>query len=141
MDKNTQTMIGSIIGIIIFAVVSLVLSNLNWNISYADQLMKGAQEINKTCPRMIDQDTQLDNVVTGPGKRFTYNYTLVNNTAESLNIERLKNHQNHSIIHSVRTNPCMEDLRKNEVYLIYSYKDKDKKNLFDIHITPDDYKN
>ncbi len=37
--------------------------------------MEIASEINKSCPMMIDKETQFDNALAMPGKVFQYNYT------------------------------------------------------------------
>ena len=40
-------------------------------------MMAAASEINKTCPIMVDQYTQLDNALALPDNSFQYNYTLI----------------------------------------------------------------
>jgi hypothetical protein len=39
--------------------------------------MAAANELNKSCLMMVDQDTRLDNAVALPENVFQYNYTLI----------------------------------------------------------------
>ena len=50
-----------------------------------------AADINKRggFPKMIDAETRLDRVSGGPGKKLTYNYTLVNLRANQVNLAAL----------------------------------------------------
>jgi hypothetical protein len=42
-----------------------------------DALLKAeADKVNKSAPHMLDEETRLDGALAGPGKRFTYLYTL-----------------------------------------------------------------
>lgn len=99
-----------------------------------------ASEMNKLCPFMVDKDTRLDNTVGGIGKNFTYNYTLVNYTAEQIQIDQLVSVMKPRMVNMVKTNPDMKEFRKNKITIIYSYKDKNGRFLKNIEITPNDYK-
>ena len=50
------------------------LSNDDWGVV----LGKLSDEINKTCPKMIDKETRLDNSVALSNRTIQYNYTLLN---------------------------------------------------------------
>jgi hypothetical protein len=102
-------------------------------------MMSAANELNKSCPLMVDQDTRLDNAIALPDNKFQYNYTLVNFEKESLNVDELKGNLVPSIINNVKTNPGMKIFRDNNATIVYSYKDKKSIFLFEIIITPDQY--
>lgn len=141
MNKNVKTTVGLIIGFIIgFTIVELVMNSLRSPASFDKQLMIIAEKLNKTCPFMVDRDTRLDNAIGGPGKNFTYNYTVVNYAAEEIDADQVKSNIYPAMLNDIKTNPDIEIFRKNEVTLIYKYKDKNGKFLFDIEISPEDYK-
>jgi len=102
-------------------------------------LMETASEINKSCPIMIDNATRLDNAIALPDNVFQYNYTLVNMTKDSININELKGYIEPTIINFVKTNPDMQTIRDNKVTVNYYYKDKVGVYLFTISVKPEQY--
>ncbi|MUP39139.1 hypothetical protein [Labilibaculum euxinus] len=102
-------------------------------------LMVTASELNKTCPVMIDNATRLDNTIALPGNVFQYNYTLIDMSKDSVNIEELKAYLEPTIINFVKTNPDMQILRDNKVQVNYYYKDKSGVYLFTISVKPEQY--
>lgn len=141
MNKNLKNSIGSIVGVIIGAVVIKVVMNyFNPPVTFDQQLMNAAEEINKTCPFMIDKDTRLDSAIGGPGKTFKYNYTIINYAVEELNVEQLKSELAPDIINNVKTSPEMETFRENEVTIVYNYNDKNGNHLLQLKVIPGDYK-
>jgi hypothetical protein len=102
-------------------------------------LMRFASEYNKNCPIFVDKDTRLDNIITFPGKKIQYNYTLVNVNADYFNYSELKANLEPVIAANVRTSPEMKWLREKKTVFIYSYKDKNGVFMFKINITPDIY--
>ena len=141
MSKNTLSIIGAIIGVVVASIIArYIFSGQQGNISFETQLMKAAEEVNKICPYMVDSETRLDNALGGPGKKFIYNYTLINYLSEELDLEQLKSSIYPSILNTVKTNPDMATFRDNDVVLVYRYKDKENMFLFDIEIGPEEYK-
>ncbi|MEO6902126.1 MAG: hypothetical protein ABI315_03150 [Bacteroidia bacterium] len=106
---------------------------------YDKAMMKIANEINKSCPVMVDSITRLDNAVALPGNVFQYNYTGINMVKESVDIEAMKNYLEPTTINFVKTNPDMQMVRDNKVTVNYYYKDKKGVYLFTISVTPEKY--
>lgn len=109
------------------------------NSSY-DKLMIGvANEINSSCPIMIDSDTRLDNSVALPDKVFQYNYTLVNIEKEKIDSQEMKNFLEPRIKNFVKTSPQMKAQRDLKTTINYSYSDKKGVFAFLISVTPEMY--
>jgi hypothetical protein len=98
-----------------------------------------ANEINKTCPIMVDNATRLDNSIALPNNVFQYNYTLVMMVKDSINLNDLRNYLEPRILNDVKTNPGMKFIRDNKVTVNYSYKDMTGVNLFTISVSPEQY--
>ena len=140
MNKTAKATIGTVIGAIIGALIYQLTVNFIFTPpSFDEQLMKAAEEINKNCPFMVDQDTRLDNAIAGPGKLFIYNYTLINWVEEELNKDELKEYIRPILINNMITSEDMRSFRENRVSLKYNYKDKLGVHLFSVTIDPSDY--
>jgi hypothetical protein len=135
--------------IIITAIVFAISSSLagfgvryftNKNNTFDKQLMRIASELNKTCPIMVDKDTQLDNSIALPDNIFQYNYTLVNHSRNELNIEQLQNTVTPRILNNIKTNEGLKYFRNNKVTMSYSYNDKNGVFLFVLKFKYKDYK-
>lgn len=107
--------------------------------SFDKQMMQVAGELNKTCPIMVDAETRLDNTVALPDKIFTYNYTLINQVKDSINVEELKKYLTPIITNNMKTNPIMKFYRDNKITMSYYYKDKQGVFLLSIDVTPVQY--
>jgi hypothetical protein len=103
-------------------------------------LHKASQEINKMCPMFVDKDTRLDNTIVLTDKTIQYNYTLVNLTKKSLNVDDLKQKFIPFLLKGARTNPGLKLFRDRKVTLSYYYRDKNGEFIFDYKITPNLYK-
>lgn len=137
---NRNKLIGIAIGVIAFFTTSYLVQNLLFKQpKFEDNLAKIANEVNKTCPKMIDQDTRLDNVVAHSNNKFQYNYTLVNLSAET--VDTIKFHQlvDANIINNVKSNPDLKIYRDNKTTIGYLYKDFSGNYLMRISVTPEMY--
>jgi hypothetical protein len=105
------------------------------------EMMAYASELNKSCPVMIDNATRFDNAMALPGNIFQYNYTLVSMVKDSLNIEKLKNYIEPTIINFVKSNPDMKTVRDHRSTLNYYYKDRTGIYLFTVTVKPEQYTN
>ncbi len=101
-------------------------------------LESAAQEVNKTCPRNVDAETRLDKTEAGPGKTFTYQYTLINRTKSELDIEKLNAALRHGIVKGYKTDPAMKVFRDNGVTMHYRYNDKEGVALTEVVVAPND---
>lgn len=103
-------------------------------------LTEMVNEANKSFPMMIDSETRIDNYLALPNNTLQYNYTLVNSTKDSLDLEELKNYLEPNIINNIKTNPDMQLLRDKNMSFNYYYKDKNGNYLFNIKVNPENYK-
>lgn len=103
-------------------------------------LKQTANNLNKSCPMVIDSETRLDNIVVMPNNVFQYNYTLVNIEKKTIDIEDMRNYIEPILINGIKTMPDLKMFRENKVTLAYYYKDKDGFFITRIEITPDKYK-
>jgi len=133
-------LIGSIAGAVIFILASWGVRQVFFKQPSIDKvLMEAASEINKTLPIMVDQYTRLDNTIALPDKSLQYNYTLVELTAEEVNVDTIKKYMEPTIINTVRTSPDLKIYRENKVTMIYNYKDKNGVFVYKLSVTPDMY--
>ncbi len=88
-NKNNQvkTILGIAVGILAYFLLKQFLFAPT---SFDKQLMQVASELNKTCPIMVDSETQLDNTIALPDNIFQYNNTLINRSAEEIEIEEME---------------------------------------------------
>lgn len=112
------------------------LSNDDWSVVMG----KLSNEINKTCPKMIDKETRLDNSVALSNRTIQYNYTLLNLEKESIDVDYLEQNFKPILLNEVKTNPAIKKFRENKVTMSYYYKDKNGKFLFKLKFNPDSYK-
>jgi ribosomal protein L37E len=133
---STANIVGLIVGLVVCAAVQ----QLFFKIPSIDKaMMKVANEINKTCPIMLDADTRLDNTIALPNKVFQYNYTLVNWEKSTIDTVALKNYVEPRVINDVKTNPQMQFQRDHKVTMGYYYKDKEGAYVCAVYVTPADY--
>jgi hypothetical protein len=105
------------------------------------QLNLIASEINKSCPMMIDKETQFDNAVAMPDNVFQYNYTLVNIVKGTVDTVAIRNYIMPLATNNAKTNPEMKYQRDNKITLKYYYMDKNGDYLFSFAVTPKQYAN
>lgn len=102
---------------------------------YDKALTMMADEMNKSCPVMIDQYTRLDNVKVLSGKKMEYNYTLLGTDFSNISPDVL----DENILNLVKTHPQMNNLRDLKTTFIYVYKNEEGKELHKYIVTPDMY--
>jgi hypothetical protein len=112
------------------------LSDDDWGVI----LGKVTDEVNKTCPKMIDKETRLDNTIALSDRTIQYNYTMVNLEKESIDIDYFEENLKPIILNEVKTNPGLKNFRENKVTMSYYYKDKNGKFLIKLKFNPDSYK-
>jgi len=138
-DKKKMNL-PQIVGIIVGAIVMVAVQQIFFKApSYDKVMMKWADEINKTCPFMVDKDTRLDNAIALPNKVIQYNYTLVNTEKSEIDTVAFREAMEPSMINTIKTNPDMKIQRDNKTTLSYLYKDKNGNHIITIYISPDKY--
>ncbi len=147
MDNNTNNkkdkkkIIGMIVGAAAFLIAYFAVQQVLFKPPTFDkQMMQIASELNKSCPIMVDAETQLDNAVALPDNTFQYNYTLVSMERATLDISELENYLQPIILNNIKTNPDLKTFRDNDVIMAYNYKDKNGEHLFKLTFKPENYK-
>ena len=130
-----------IVGIVVFALAYYAVQQIFFKeFSFNKVMIEAANQLNESCPIIVDQDTRLDNAVVLPGNIFQYNYTMINSVKNEINIPELENYLEPLLINNVKTNPDFQIYRDNKVTMTYYYKDKYGEAVMKISITPDKYK-
>ncbi|WP_066629481.1 hypothetical protein [Labilibacter marinus] len=139
MEKSKKGL-GKNIGIILGVIIAVAVQQLVFKTpSFDKAMMKAASELNETCPVMVDKETRLDNAVTLPEKVFQYNYTIVNMHKDSVDLGVFEEYMQGVILNNVKTNPDLEEFRKNKVTMAYQYSDKHGSYITKIVIAAEDY--
>ena len=101
-------------------------------------LSKVAAEVNRSVPVMIDPETELLGLGTGPGM-LIYNYRLVRYSAAQLDANKIAAGAKQRVTDGACNSPeTRDDLLKNGVILRYAYFDKDKQPIAAVDVTPAD---
>lgn len=137
--KNWLNRHTAIISFVIFSLATYWIINTLFIPSAEKILQKTSAEVNKSCPIMVDEITRLDKTAT-KDKTLTYLYTLINVEENMSDFSDVKKEMNGQLIELVKNNPDLKALRNLGITFIYSYKDKNGVSLFDITITPKQYK-
>jgi hypothetical protein len=138
---SIKTVIYSAIGVIIGSIIATQFISSS-KVSFDKELMEISNKTNKTCPFMVDKKTRLDETIGGPGKKFSYIYTLVNYAEKDIAKDRIDNFVGKmklQLINNVRTDKDMKEFRDMSVEMVYIYKSKDGHELARITISPHDY--
>lgn len=106
----------------------------------AETMKTAAEELNKQTPMMVDNDTRLDAAEDGPGLRFTYLYTLVNYSVSEIDVEEFRNNLAPNIRKAVCENPELAVFYRNDVTVVYVYRDKNGMDVTEIEVPPTDCK-
>ena len=128
----SQVAIFAVTFIVAFFGTQYLMKSIN---SSDKELMKISDDMNKKCPIMVDNETQLDNSKVFDNT-LQYNYTLVNVVRNDSSFDLIgakkfimKNAQD-----NLDNRSEMKSYREKKVALKYNYKDKNGKNLFDFTI-------
>jgi hypothetical protein len=138
---NKKKVIGIIVGAAAFLIAYFAVQQVFFKPPTFDkQMMQIASELNKSCPIMVDAETQLDNALALPDNTFQYNYTLVNMERVTVDISELENYLQPRILNNIKTNPDLKTFRDNDVIMAYNYKDRNGVHLFKLIFKPENYK-
>jgi len=141
MEKSKKKIIWqALIFVVTFVVAFFATQYLMSDTSAVDKELKAvAEEMNKSCPMMIDKDTRLDNTIALKNNTLQYNYTLlhIEKGAKDVNVEDIKKYIMSKSQENLNTNPEMDYYREKNTALKYYYKDKKGKYLLDFTITPE----
>jgi hypothetical protein len=139
-SANRTKLYGAIFGALMVGLTGWGVQHfLSMKPSPENELMQMANEMNKTCPVMVDAETQLDNGMAISKNTFQYNYTLVNMERAKIDTNEFKSYMLPNIIGPLRTNPQMKYFRDNKITMNYKYVDRKKEHVMIISISPDMY--
>ena len=120
---------------ILFIILFLIQSILSQDKDrVANVLKEESNTLNEMLPMEIDEETRLDMTYLINDDTFIYSYTLINYDKEDFkepDIKALTLIMEKTITDMWRSNPDFVYYRINKVYLIYKYKDKHGKHLFE----------
>lgn len=104
-----------------------------------NQVERLAASINFKCPFMLDEDTRMDSVNILPDSTFQYNYTLVNQDKDKLDIRGLTNYIGPRLHHDARNSTTMKVHRDHRLKLVFHYRDRNGEEVMQIVLKPEDY--
>jgi hypothetical protein len=138
--KKNYTVIGTIVGVLLFGLAYLAVQHIFFKeLTYEEELMKAASELNKSCPMMVDEITRLDNAVALPINEFQYNYSLVGLTIADINVDTIMKYIEPGVINKVKNNPDLKFYRDHKTTLTYIYRDKNGELVHKFSVTPEQY--
>ena len=103
-----------------------------------EALRQASNQINGTLPMVIDKETRLESTMSGPGKKWTYLYTLISVNSSDVSQQQLQNALGTNIKNGVCTNTSMAPFVKNGVKVVYRYRGKDGGIIGDVVVNPQD---
>jgi Tfp pilus assembly major pilin PilA len=101
------------------------------------RLQATAEEVNKGLPKTLDKATRMESSVVGPGRKFTYLYTMVNLSRESINDSQMEKFSK-IIKNRACTMKELEEFFINKTVVGYRYNDMDGKLIQQIDVHPSD---
>jgi hypothetical protein len=106
--------------------------------SVEQKLLKASTEYNKQLPSVMDRDTRADTTSVGPGRKFTFWFSIVSKRA--VDIDKVQFNQNISpgIRRGVCSDPALRNFFKDGVTLTYLYRGNDGVYITEINVTPRD---
>jgi hypothetical protein len=129
-----------VIGILLFCLVGYSFVRFVIKPTVKSKLMEmQAAEINRDCPVMVDEYTQLDGASVLPDNTFQFNYTLMPIEGAQLDAGKIQNYMEPGIIEHVKTSPDMKIYRDNKMTIIYYYRDQSGATIFSITVSPEMY--
>lgn len=107
--------------------------------SMESQLKSIAKETNKECPQMLDEYTRLDSCVSFGSTHFKYYLSVLNGIIVS-DTTLLKSHLQSQLISTIKTNSKNKFFNENDITLVYQYNGDTGNYLFNIILTPENYR-
>ena len=101
-----------------------------------EALVTAERQLNAMVPKMVDDSTRLDGAKAGPGKKFTYTYTLVSRKASEINSGEWKQKVVPVIRKNMRETPGLRTLFQVGTTVNYKYLGSDGALIDEIVMTP-----
>lgn len=106
------------------------------DIALENTLRQASDRVNRQLPMMIDRDTRADSTITGPGKKWTYLYTLVSLDSAEVTEQQLKETLASNLKNGVCTAKETRFFSDNGVTIVYKFRGKDGGMIGDVTIVP-----
>jgi len=106
-------------------------------------LVERAHWANRHLPLVLDADTTLTAVFSGPGLKFTYVYQVVNYTKEQVGqsyFEGIHEGLKKSFRSALAKDRDLKFFYANNIVIDYSFKDKTGADILTLEVKPEDYK-
>lgn len=103
-----------------------------------EALRQASNKVNGGLPMMVDKETRLESTMPGPGKKWTYLYTITSMTSSDVTQQELQSALAANIRNGVCTNKDMTVFVKNGVQIVYRYRGNDGSIIGDIVVNPQD---
>ena len=133
---GTLLFLGSLTGLVIVSDV------LNPELGLEKALVERAWAANKSLPVVLDEDTKLTAVFSGPGRRFTYVYQVMNYTKDQVGqsyFDVVRQGLKDGFQTTLRKDRNLRFFSENNVILNYAFKDKTGADILTLEIKPEEY--
>ncbi len=97
------------------------------------------ENVNKTCPQMIDEETRLQKVELIHPTKIRYEYVLIHLDRKNVDTTRFKQMLWPGILSAVKLDPGLERFRQNNMYFDYRYLDKQNQIIYTFNVVPKRY--
>jgi hypothetical protein len=101
-------------------------------------LAETSKNTNASLPMQIDSQTRWDTTTSGPGRKMTFFYTLVNLSVADLDQTKFIEEMRRQLLENYRSNPSMANFRRMQVELSFVYWDNRGETLATIPLSPSD---
>lgn len=124
----------------VFVVAGIIMwKNSDSFLDYDHTLALSAKAVNLTCPQMVDDDTRLDSVTTEPGRNYLYHFTAITLDSTELDIDLTCNIMRSTILENMHNNADVAAFGKNDVTIVFNFRDKNGLELCSIRLLPEEY--
>jgi hypothetical protein len=125
--------------IVVLILMFLTQHYLIGNKTIGDEITPLVARYNNACPMMISDDISMESVNVLPDNTVQYDFTLVRVDKVEINVNALKQSVEKEILSEAKTNPSLEAFRNNNYTIVYVYRDRNQKQLFEITLARETY--
>ena len=88
---------------------------------------------------MVDSETRIEKIEVTGENVLKYNYTLVNVLAQNVDTAQFRVAMWPGLLSMIKLDPDLKKLRESKTIMVYSYSDKNGKQISSFTITPAHY--
>lgn len=107
---------------------------------FEKEMVAASAQQNKSLPMMVDKDTRWDTTIPGPGKNWTYVYTLVSPELKNITNKEINDALGEKIRVGVCTMKEMQVFIDKGVKITYKYRNSEGGFIGEVVVTPEDCK-